>query len=152
VISQPFRPDSTVALPDRSLGDLLGEELRRLDPDEPFSDALEAATGVSGLSDRSPVREHVWFDPADPEGTDGHGNGHGSAGGSRTRKGPAGKAPAGHATARHTAPTVPADSVDADEVAEAGERDEGGTGVSRPTSTRSGAGPSRSGSPARKRP
>ena len=36
MISQPFRPDSTVALPDRSLGDLVGEELRRLDPDEPY--------------------------------------------------------------------------------------------------------------------
>jgi glucose-6-phosphate dehydrogenase assembly protein OpcA len=67
VISQPFRPDTTAALPDRPLGDLLGEELRRLDPDEPYSDALEAATGVTGLADRSPVREHIWFDPADPD-------------------------------------------------------------------------------------
>ena len=48
VIDQPFRPDATVALPDRALGDLLSEELRRLDPDEPYSEALEAATGVSG--------------------------------------------------------------------------------------------------------
>jgi glucose-6-phosphate dehydrogenase assembly protein OpcA len=68
-ITQPFRPDTNVALPDRPLGDLLGEELRRLDPDEPYSEALEAATGVSGLADRSPVREHVWFDPADPHGS-----------------------------------------------------------------------------------
>jgi len=85
-ISQPFRPDSTVALAEQPLGDLLGEELRRLDPDEPFSDALEAATGVTGLSDRSPVREHVWFDPADPKG----GKASGSANGGRprsTRKG-----------------------------------------------------------------
>lgn len=67
VISQPYRPDSTVALPDRALGDLLSEELRHLDPDEPFSDALEAATGVTGLSERSPNREHVWFDPADEQ-------------------------------------------------------------------------------------
>jgi glucose-6-phosphate dehydrogenase assembly protein OpcA len=66
-ISQPFRPDTTVALPDRPLGDLLGEELRRLDPDEPYMEALEAATGVQGLADRSPVREHVWFDPANPD-------------------------------------------------------------------------------------
>ena len=35
VISQPYRPDSTVALPDRALGDLLSEELRRLDPTSP---------------------------------------------------------------------------------------------------------------------
>ena len=67
VISQPNRPDATVALPDRVLGDLLSEELRRLDPDEPYSDALEAATGVTGLSERSPVREYIWYDPADPE-------------------------------------------------------------------------------------
>jgi hypothetical protein len=49
------------------LGDLLSEELRRLDPDEPYSDALEAATGVTGLADRSPEREHVWFDPAEAD-------------------------------------------------------------------------------------
>jgi len=67
VISQPNRPDATVALPDRVLGDLLSEELRRLDPDEPYSDALEAATGVTGLSERSPVREYIWYDPADPD-------------------------------------------------------------------------------------
>jgi glucose-6-phosphate dehydrogenase assembly protein OpcA len=67
VINQPNRPDTTVALPDRPLGDLLSEELRRLDSDEPYSDALEAATGVTGLADRSPVREYVWFDPAEAE-------------------------------------------------------------------------------------
>ncbi|RBY83010.1 glucose-6-phosphate dehydrogenase [Geodermatophilus sp. TF02-6] len=93
-ITQPFRPDSTVALPDRQLGDLIGEELRRLDPDEPFADALEAATGVSGLSDRSPVREHVWVDPAQAAPSDGQ-----------------------------MAPEVPADSVDSDEVALEGEHD-----------------------------
>jgi glucose-6-phosphate dehydrogenase assembly protein OpcA len=71
VLTQPFRPDTNVTLPERALGDLLSEELRRLDPDEPYSDALEAATGVTDLADRSPVREHVWFDPAE-------GNGNGS--------------------------------------------------------------------------
>jgi hypothetical protein len=65
VISQPYRPDTAVALPERSLGDLLSEELRRLDNDEPYRDALEAATGVHGLADHSPVREHVWLDPAE---------------------------------------------------------------------------------------
>lgn len=67
VISQPNRPDATVALPERALGELLSEELRRLDPDEPYSDALEAAMGVEGLSERPAEREHVWFDPAAPE-------------------------------------------------------------------------------------
>ncbi|MDK3256379.1 glucose-6-phosphate dehydrogenase assembly protein OpcA [Blastococcus capsensis] len=70
VISQPHRPDSTVALPERVLGDLLSEELRRLDPDEPYSEALEATTGVRGLADRPRVREHVWLDPASPQDTD----------------------------------------------------------------------------------
>jgi glucose-6-phosphate dehydrogenase assembly protein OpcA len=70
VINQPFRPDTTVALPDRVLGDLLSEELRRLDPDEPYSDALETATGVTGLADRSSMREHVWFDPAEADDED----------------------------------------------------------------------------------
>jgi hypothetical protein len=67
VISQPNRPEATVAVPDRVLGDLLSEELRRLDPDEPYSDALQAATGVTGLSERPAVREYVWYDPAEPE-------------------------------------------------------------------------------------
>src|SRR3954452_10415615 len=71
VLTQPFRPDTNVALPERALGDLLSEELRRLDPDEPYSDALEAATGIADLADRPAVREHIWFDPAD-------GNGNGS--------------------------------------------------------------------------
>ena len=66
-ISQPYRPDTTVALPERGLGDLLSEELRRLDSDEPYQEALEATTGVTGLADRSPVREHVWFDPAEED-------------------------------------------------------------------------------------
>jgi glucose-6-phosphate dehydrogenase assembly protein OpcA len=68
VLTQPFRPDTNVPLPERALGDLLSEELRRLDPDEPYSDALEAATGVGDLVDRSPMREHVWFDPAEENG------------------------------------------------------------------------------------
>ncbi|MGY1815220.1 glucose-6-phosphate dehydrogenase assembly protein OpcA [Blastococcus sp. SYSU D00820] len=94
VVTQPYRPDATVALPDRPLGDLLGEELRRLDPDEPYAEALEAATGMTGLADRSPVREHVWFDPARGRGGDGA-----------------------------SAPTVPGDSENADEVAQNGEHD-----------------------------
>jgi glucose-6-phosphate dehydrogenase assembly protein OpcA len=71
VLTQPFRPDANVTLPERALGDLLSEELRRLDPDEPYSDALEAATGVTDLADRPSVRELIWLDPAE-------GNGNGS--------------------------------------------------------------------------
>jgi glucose-6-phosphate dehydrogenase assembly protein OpcA len=89
VISQPNRPDATVALSDRELGDLLSEELRRLDPDEPYSDSLEAATGLTGLSERSPVREYVWHDPADPQ----H-NGSGKKAGQGAEKAAVDKAPA----------------------------------------------------------
>jgi glucose-6-phosphate dehydrogenase assembly protein OpcA len=98
LISQPYRPDAVVALTDRSLGELIGEELRRLDSDEPYSEALEAATGVTGLADHPAIREYVWFDPM------------------RQAKEPSAKAAA-------EAPTVPADSADDDEVAEAGEHD-----------------------------
>ena len=137
VISQPFRPDSTVALPDRALGDLLGEELRRLDPDEPYSDALEAASGVTGLAERPPVREHIWFDPADPDGSQAR----------KAAKAIAGQkeVPAHKATAAHRASTVPADSVGTDDVDRHGDHDET---VTRPQSTRGGAGRSRSASPA----
>jgi glucose-6-phosphate dehydrogenase assembly protein OpcA len=130
VLTQPFRPESTVALPERALGDLLGEELRRLDPDEPFSEALQATTGVSGLADRSPMREHVWFDPADPKGS---GNGA--------------RRPRDRTAAASRAPAVPPDSEHADEVAQGSVHDEP---VNRPRSTRKGAGTSRSPRPARK--
>ena len=59
------QPDSTVALPERELGDLLAEELRRLDADQPYADALGAATGTPGLSARSSHRVHIWRDPAE---------------------------------------------------------------------------------------
>jgi glucose-6-phosphate dehydrogenase assembly protein OpcA len=97
LIAQPYRPEATVALPDRQLGDLVGEELRRLDPDEPFAEALEATTGVQGLTERSPVRDHVWFDPAEDAGGDG--------------------APL---------PTVPPPSEDTDDVAQQGAHDSEG--------------------------
>lgn len=97
VISQPFRPDAIVALHDRALGELLGEELRRLDPDEPYSEALQAVTATSGLSERPGYRDHIWHDPMGPDPADGHSG--------------------------TPAPTVPADSVDDDDVARASEHD-----------------------------
>jgi glucose-6-phosphate dehydrogenase assembly protein OpcA len=51
-------------LPRRELGDLLAEELRRMDPDFIYADALSAATGVRGLADRPATRDHKWLDPA----------------------------------------------------------------------------------------
>jgi hypothetical protein len=105
-----------VSLPDRALGDLLGEELRRLDPDEPYSEALEAATGTSGLAGRSPVREYVWFDPAQ----------HNGAGGAEEPTRSAALAPA-----------VPLDSRGTDEVAQ--------QGVAEPDPTAEAAAPAGSG-------
>jgi glucose-6-phosphate dehydrogenase assembly protein OpcA len=57
-------PDRILPLVRRPLGEELAEELRRLDADQPYAEALTAATGVSGLETRSPTRVHVWNDPA----------------------------------------------------------------------------------------
>ncbi|MCW2545239.1 MAG: putative OxPP cycle protein OpcA [Frankiales bacterium] len=54
-------PDRVLPLPRRQLGDLLAEELRRLDPDVTYAEALERTTGT--LSDGGP-RHHIWQDPA----------------------------------------------------------------------------------------
>jgi len=115
VINQPFRPEAIVALPDRSLGELIGEELRRLDPDEPYSEALESVTGTRGLSDRPSCRDHVWFDPMRPEQT-GNAAAGDADGAEPARQGSAGTA----ATAAPTVPDVPGDT---DEVALSGEHD-----------------------------
>src|SRR4051794_35618725 len=71
VINQPYRPEAVVALPDRSLGELIGEELRRLDPDEPYSEALQAVTGTSGVAGRAACRGHGWVDPVGPDQAEG---------------------------------------------------------------------------------
>lgn len=65
VMSRTGQPDRTLPLERRALGDLLTEELRRLDPDEVYAQALEAVTGVTGLSDRPDGRTHVWHDPTE---------------------------------------------------------------------------------------
>jgi hypothetical protein len=53
-----------VALPERDLGDLLAEELRRLDADQPYAEALGVAAGVPGLADRADeARTLIWVDP-----------------------------------------------------------------------------------------
>ncbi len=63
-LSRTDEPDRQLPLARRGLGDLLAEELRRLDADEIYAEALSAATGVRGLSERSPGRTLIWRDPA----------------------------------------------------------------------------------------
>jgi glucose-6-phosphate dehydrogenase assembly protein OpcA len=57
-------PDRTLPLFTRLLGEELAEELRRLDADQPYAAALEAATDHTGLNARPPTRVHIWHDPA----------------------------------------------------------------------------------------
>jgi glucose-6-phosphate dehydrogenase assembly protein OpcA len=54
----------------RPLGDELAEELRRLDADQIYAEALGALSGLSGLQERSPHRVHIWKDPAVSERPD----------------------------------------------------------------------------------
>jgi glucose-6-phosphate dehydrogenase assembly protein OpcA len=68
VVSRTGQPDRALPLPRREVSDLLTEELRRLDADETYAEALEAATGSSGLSARPAKRVHVWSDPAERAG------------------------------------------------------------------------------------
>ncbi len=63
-LSRTGQPDRALPLPRRDLGDLLAEELRRLDADETYGEALESTTGRTGLSTRPSTRTHIWQDPA----------------------------------------------------------------------------------------
>ncbi len=63
VLSRTGLPERTLTLPRRQLGDQLAEELRHLDPDQPYSAALEAVTGETGLDQREKTRVHIWHDP-----------------------------------------------------------------------------------------
>ena len=62
-LSQSGLPDRALPLTIGHLGDELAEELRRLDADQPYGYALEAATGTAGLNDRPGGRVHIWHDP-----------------------------------------------------------------------------------------
>jgi glucose-6-phosphate dehydrogenase assembly protein OpcA len=63
-LSRTGQPDRQLPLPRRDLGDLLAEELRRLDADETYAEALGAAAGITDLAARPAIRTHVWQDPA----------------------------------------------------------------------------------------
>ncbi|MDX6265741.1 MAG: hypothetical protein QOD70_481 [Frankiales bacterium] len=69
-LSRTGQPDRAMPLPRRELGDLLAEELRRLDADETYAESLETVTGLHGLSARAPKRTHVWQDPMDASDPD----------------------------------------------------------------------------------
>jgi hypothetical protein len=62
-MSRTGRPDRALPLKRRELGDLIAEELRRLDSDQPYAEALARVTGEQGLNERPPMRTHVWRDP-----------------------------------------------------------------------------------------
>ncbi len=64
VLERDGHASSSVPMQTRDLGDLLAEELHRLDADAPYADALGAATGRRGLSERPAKRVHIWHDPA----------------------------------------------------------------------------------------
>jgi glucose-6-phosphate dehydrogenase assembly protein OpcA len=64
VVRRDGQQDSYMPYVERSLGDLLAEELKRLDHDRVYADALSAVSGVPDLNDRSPIRKHIWWDPA----------------------------------------------------------------------------------------
>jgi glucose-6-phosphate dehydrogenase assembly protein OpcA len=64
VLHRSGSPDSIAPFADRGLGDLLAEELRRLDVDEIYADALGTVTSQKGLNKRPPQRVHIWNDPA----------------------------------------------------------------------------------------
>ncbi len=56
--------DRQLPLIRRPLGDELAEELRRLDPDQVYAEALGAAAGLANLDVRPAQRVHVWKDPS----------------------------------------------------------------------------------------
>ncbi len=70
VLRREGQQDSFMPFGERPLGDLLAEELKRLDHDHVYAEALSAVTGVEGIEDRSPHRKHIWFDPATGEVVD----------------------------------------------------------------------------------
>lgn len=64
VLRRPHQADSISPFPERELGALLAEELRRLDADQTYGTALGTVNGLSDLNDRSGTRVHIWKDPA----------------------------------------------------------------------------------------
>ncbi|WP_434740908.1 glucose-6-phosphate dehydrogenase assembly protein OpcA [Micromonospora sp. SH-82] len=70
------RQDRQLPLVRRPLGDELAEELRRLDADQVYSEALGASAGLTGLDRRPAQRVHVWRDPATAQRTEAQATAH----------------------------------------------------------------------------
>jgi glucose-6-phosphate dehydrogenase assembly protein OpcA len=64
IFQRTGQDDQQLPLVRRPLGDELAEELRRLDADQIYAEALGAATGVARLEQRPATRVHIWQDPA----------------------------------------------------------------------------------------
>lgn len=67
VLRREDQEDSFMPFGERPLGELLAEELRRLDHDHIYAEALSNVTGVEGIEANSPLRQHIWHDPAAAE-------------------------------------------------------------------------------------
>jgi glucose-6-phosphate dehydrogenase assembly protein OpcA len=63
VLRREGQQDSYMPFGERPLGELLAEEVRRLDHDHVYAEALSTVTGVAELEERSSVRKHIWRDP-----------------------------------------------------------------------------------------
>jgi glucose-6-phosphate dehydrogenase assembly protein OpcA len=64
VLRREGQQDSYMPFGERPPGELLAEELRRLDHDHVYAEALSTVTGVAGLEERASGRKHIWHDPA----------------------------------------------------------------------------------------
>ncbi|MCK9876587.1 glucose-6-phosphate dehydrogenase assembly protein OpcA [Frankia sp. Ag45/Mut15] len=62
-IARSGYPDRVLPLVEGGLGELLAEELRRLDDDVTFAEALGTWSNLPNLAGRNPHREHIWRDP-----------------------------------------------------------------------------------------
>jgi glucose-6-phosphate dehydrogenase assembly protein OpcA len=63
LFSRTGQEDRYMPLPRRTVGDELAEELRRLDPDQIYGEALGALAGQQHLELKPSMRVHLWKDP-----------------------------------------------------------------------------------------
>lgn len=64
VLRREGQQDSIAPFPERTLGELLAEELRHLDADEVYAGALGTVCDVPDIEERPAHRVHIWNDPA----------------------------------------------------------------------------------------